>query len=93
MKMGMKKIVEVDAKTIQIHAKVCDSGTYTLLDAQGEEIGERDQDYVPDFFPGDNCGDYLIFNIDIETGRITNWEVPTAKELREAFKAGEDDDE
>lgn len=29
--------------------------------------------YVPDFFPGDHCGDYIEFKIDTATGQILNW--------------------
>lgn len=39
--------------------------------------------YVPDFMPGEHYGDYVFLNIDLDTGRITNWEVPTTEELEE----------
>ena len=37
--------------------------------------------YVPDFFPGNHYGDYVMLDIDVDTGRITNWKKPTAKQL------------
>lgn len=68
--IGVKRTVE--AVTIKVYAKPCDSGGYTLLDAKGETIAE-DDGYVPPFFPGENYGDYLILDIDMKTGRILNW--------------------
>lgn len=93
MKIGMVKQVEVEAKTIEIYAKVRDSGTYTLKDQDGKDIAERD-DYVPsDIFPGDSGGDYLDLKIDLETGQILNWDPPTAAALQEAFNLnGKSDD-
>lgn len=80
---------KVNIKTIQIHAKVCDSGSYTLYDQQGKEIARRSEDYVPGFFPEQHHGDYLILNIDIETGQITNWKKPTSQDIADAFKFNE----
>lgn len=84
MKIGIQKTVEVEAKTIEIYAKVRDAGCYTVCDQHGDEIGERDG-YVPSWFPGDHYGDYLILKVDLETGYITNWNVPTAEQLQEMF--------
>ena len=51
--------------------KVCDQGTYILLDADNNEI-TRIEGYVPNkLLPGE-YGDYLSLDID-ETGKITNW--------------------
>ncbi|MCY1454717.1 hypothetical protein D9M71_718000 [compost metagenome] len=47
--------------------------------------------YVPDFFPGDHYGDYLILNIDLETGQIKNWKKPTAGDIEKMLAQGEDD--
>lgn len=55
-----------------IHTKVCDAGTYELLDEMGSVVA-TDDGYVPSFFPGDHFGDYIIFELD-ETGKILNWE-------------------
>ena len=84
MKIPKQIVEEVEAKTVRVNAKVCDSGSYTLLDADGKAIADRD-DYVPSFFPGQHYGDYLELDIDIETGQITNWKKPEPKEVAQAF--------
>lgn len=88
MKINRKKVVEVEAKVIKIHAKPCDSGNYTLMDQNGEQIHDHDG-YVPGFFPGGG-GDYLELDVDIETGKILNWKPPTKKQIEE-FIAGSED--
>jgi hypothetical protein len=86
--MGMKipkQIVEtVEAKYIQIHAKVVDSASYSLHAADGKKIAYRD-DYVPSFFPEDHYGDYIILNIDLETGQVLNWNKPKPEDVAIAF--------
>ncbi len=61
----------------EIHYKVCDDGTYTLLNEKSEKVAEIDG-YVPEIMaPGDNdkgFGDYVVMNID-GSGKIANWEV------------------
>lgn len=54
-----------------VHYKVCDDGCYQLKDADGKIVMQRDG-YVPDFFPGDHYGDYLILKIDAD-GQIADW--------------------
>ena len=51
--------------------KVCDQGTYILLDADNNEI-TRIEGYVPNKLLPGKYGDYLSLDID-ETGKITNW--------------------
>ena len=88
-----KKIVEtVDVRSIQVHAKVCDSGCYTLKDQNGKDIASRD-DYVPSFFPEEHYGDYIILDIELETGKILNWKKPIEQDVSRAFNLieGEDD--
>lgn len=85
MKISQKKMVQVDVRTMEIYAKIRDMFTYSLKDAQGEEVYSQDDGYVPDFMPGDHYGDYIILTIDIETGVITNWCAPTAAELEKAI--------
>jgi hypothetical protein len=75
---------KVNIKSVSVHVKVCDSGNYDLKDANGNVLKEI-QDYVPSFFPGEHYGDYLILDIDIETGMITNWVKPTADKLLRLF--------
>lgn len=85
----MPSIMEVDIKTVSVHVKVCDSGFYDLKDASGKVIATRNEDYVPSIFPGDHYGDYLILDIDIETGLITNWKKPSPEKLLQSFSNGE----
>ena len=75
-------VVTTEATTIQVYAKPSDCGTYRLLDKDGQLMHEVDG-YVPRWFPGDNYGDYIILNIDIDTGQILNWKPPTAAQLEE----------
>lgn len=90
MKIGIKKEVEVDAKELRIYTKVCDCFTATLFDQDGKCIHEQDEGHVPSMMPGEHYGDYIILNIDIDTGYIKNWRAPT-KEQIEDFIKGEDE--
>jgi hypothetical protein len=89
VEINAKKTIQVNAKTLKIHIKVCDQFTASLRDQDGQELKDY-EGYVPSFFPGDHYGDYLILDIDIDTGQITNWEQPTAREL-EAFIEGDEE--
>jgi hypothetical protein len=40
--------------------------------------------------PGEHYGDYVILNIDLDTGVVTNWMKPEARQI-EKFIAGDDD--
>ncbi|MCK9415515.1 hypothetical protein M0Q97_02515 [Candidatus Dojkabacteria bacterium] len=52
--------------------KVCDMGSYYLLDENDNEVIIKEEDYVPnDLIPGE-YGDYIDLYIN-ETGTITNW--------------------
>lgn len=55
-----------------INMKVCDEGSYELLDLNKEIIAAIYQTYVPDSYtiPGE-WGDYVDFKI--SNGKITNW--------------------
>jgi hypothetical protein len=68
-------------KTITISAKCSDSFFASLNDDHKGLVGEYDG-YVPDFFPGNHYGDYVDLEIDIETGTILNWNVPTKEDLK-----------
>lgn len=50
-------------KPAKVHLKVRDGGAYTLLDADLNTVSTREGEYVPDFFPGEHYGDYLILDI------------------------------
>lgn len=71
-------------KTIYVTAKCSDMCHIRYLNEKGYEVGERD-DYVPDFMPGEHYGDYVELEIEISTGKILNWKVPTQKELNESI--------
>jgi len=54
--------------------KVCDEGTYRLIDEKGELVAEIENDYVPNGLipPTDGHGDYVHLIID-KDGYVTNW--------------------
>ena len=91
MENSQTKTVPVNAKELRIHIKVCDRFSATVHDQGGEELGGQKDGYVPGFMPGQHYGDYLILNIDLDTGAITNWKVPTAEQV-EDFIGGDSDD-
>ena len=82
MKIGIMKKVEIEAKELRVHLKVSDRFTASLHDQNGEEIFLQEDGYVPDFMPEKHYGDYVILNIDIDTGQITNWSTPTEDEIK-----------
>lgn len=90
MKIGMKKTVDVDVKTVSLNAKVRDEGYYTFKDQDGETV-HKYEGYVPGFFPGQHYGDYLDLEIDLETGQILNWDSGAVKRQLAEFINGEDD--
>lgn len=86
LEINQLKQVKVDAKTIKIHLKVSDRFSYQIVDAQGEVLHEQDDGYVPDFMPGPHYGDYVILDIDVDTGQVTNWPKLTAADIEKAIK-------
>jgi hypothetical protein len=91
VEINQLKQVKVDAKTLKIHCKVSDRFTYAIEDAQGQTIHEQDDGYVPDFMPGEHYGDYVILDIDLDTGVVKNWKAPTAAQIEQAIKPQDDD--
>jgi len=70
-----------EGMTADVHYKVCDAGTYWLLDANGSRIAKREDNYVPGAFlcHGDNgYGDYIILSIGAD-GKIASYSRPTPK--------------
>jgi hypothetical protein len=61
--------------TANIHYKICDDGTYYLLD-ENKNVLEEKNCYVPDIlaYNCDGWGDYIIMNID-KNGKIKNYPV------------------
>ena len=90
MEINQQKTVKVNAKTLRIHCKVSDRFTYAIDDAQGDEIYSQDDGYVPDFMPGNHFGDYVILEIDLDTGVVTNWKQPTAAQIEAAIRPEDD---
>ncbi|WP_294833274.1 hypothetical protein [uncultured Gilliamella sp.] len=90
MEIGIKKTVNINVKKLSLQIKVTDRFYADLIDEQGEVVGNIELD-VPNFFPGDHYGEYLYLDIDIETGQVTNWNKPTAKQI-EAIINGDNED-
>lgn len=90
MEIGMKKLVPVNVKTVSLNLKVRDEFACTILDQDGAELKDYDG-YVPFFMPGQHYGDYVMLEIDIDTGMITNWVAPNAEDMQN-FINGEDEE-
>ena len=60
-------------KKAEVHYKVCDAGSYYILDENQEEILSI-EGYVPDVMcpKGNGYGDYIKMDID-EDGKILDW--------------------
>lgn len=89
MEINIKKECQVEATELRLHCKVSDRFTASLVDKSGEVIHDQDDGYVPSLMPGNHYGDYIILNINIDTGQITNWEKPTVEKIK-AFIGDED---
>ncbi|CAM0052449.1 RecE-like recombination exonuclease [Vibrio phage D478] len=70
---------------VSVHVKVTDRGCYDFKDANGKSLADLKEEYVPDFFPGEHYGDYLILDIELATGRILNWRAPSTEQVEEAM--------
>jgi len=87
MEIDAVKTVKVQAKTLAIYIKVVDTFEATLKDQDGNDIKDY-EGYVPEFMPNNadgssHFGDYLILDIDIDTGKIINWIPPTKEQIEE----------
>ena len=68
---------------LKITAKCSDLFGATLVTDKGKfKVYDG---YVPKFMPGEHYGDYVILDIDVETGKILNWMPPSRKQLTEIF--------
>lgn len=81
--------------TAHVFYKICDDGTYSLLDADKKVLYEVDS-YVPDFLAIEDSGfgDYIDIVID-ENGKIKNWscnEDDLADLLKNSFGWCDDED-
>jgi hypothetical protein len=71
------------AKTLKIHCNVADMFTAEIVDADGKVLGGQNDGYVPDFMPGQHYGDYVILDIDLDSGMVTNWRAPKPEQIQE----------
>lgn len=90
MEISQTKAVPVNAKTLRMCLKVRDEFTADVLDEDGIVLGGQEDGYVPSFMPGDHYGDYVMLDIDLDTGLVTNWVVPSAEQI-EKFIGGSKD--
>lgn len=89
MKISATKKVEVEAKSLYIHMKVRDEFNCRLADQDGEILKDY-EGYVPGFMPGNHFGDYLILDIDIDTGQIKNWKEIKPEQIEEFISETEE---
>ena len=71
-------------KLLKITAKCSD-----MFSAFLEEDGTRTpayDGYVPNFMPGNHYGDYVMLDIDAETGMILNWKKPSLEKIKEELR-------
>lgn len=62
-------------KTASTHFKICDDGSYYLVDDKENIVLSIEDDYVPSILcpKRSGYGDYIIMDID-ENGKINNWD-------------------
>lgn len=53
-----------------IHISAKCSDLFAMQDSEGNQY----DGHVPEFFPEDHFGDYVILSIDTKTGKILNWQ-------------------
>lgn len=78
-----------EGKSGEMYMKVCDQGSYFLLDERGNTVDFIENDYVPHGLVPGEYGDYINLKIN-EKGVITNW--PKRPDFDD-FKLGRDDDD
>lgn len=88
MKIKLNKKVDADAKILCLHIKVVDNFCCTVCDQDRTELVGYDG-YVPHFMPGEHFGDYVLLDIDIDTGKILNWKVPSVKTMEDFINGTE----
>lgn len=72
----------MSAKVIMIDAKCSDMCSTSILDSEGKILAGG-SGYVPNFMPGPHYGDYIVLEIDLETGKLLNWTPPTKEQLED----------
>ena len=83
MKVSVKVEKEFDIKKMRLELKVTDGFCASFFDKDGYLVYTQEEGYVPNFMPGQHYGDYVMLDIDIDTGQITNWKKSIATELEE----------
>ena len=76
-------------KIITLYAKCSDLFSASLT-VDGKDVGEYDG-YVPKIIPND-FGDAVYLKIDVDTGKILNWQVPMDEQLNETFKTEKEEE-
>jgi len=71
--------------TLEITAKCSDLCGVTAKGIGNGVIAEGDG-YVPGFMPDEHYGDYVMLEIEVATGKILNWKVPTDSEIERDIK-------
>lgn len=84
MELPIKKIVNTSVSTLGLYLKVSDSFSASLKDGEGKTLADY-EGYVPNFMPGKHHGDYVILDIDLDTGVITNWRKPNPQDVVQTF--------
>lgn len=90
MEINQVKTVPVQAQVLSIHLKVRDEFSAEILDEDGNSLGGQEDGYVPGFMPGDHYGDYVILEIDLDSGQVRNWKTPSAEEVEEFISKDSD---
>lgn len=80
MDINFKDTKTVDVASMKITLKVVDQFYAEFFDRANMSVFEY-EGYVPEFMPGDHYGDYVELEIDLETGKILNWEQPEPKQI------------
>lgn len=91
MEIEATEVIKVNVETLKLHLKVTDRFSAALLSSAGTEIHQQDDGYVPGFMPGQHYGDYVILDINVDTGQITNWKQPSAEQIQEWIKGDSED--
>lgn len=76
---------------VKMSAKVSDLFCMSIVDSTGNTVLDDYDGYVPSFFPNEG-GDYIELDIDVETGKILNWNT-TVKDVMDFIKTRDDLDE
>ena len=84
IELYVKKATNVHS--INLYMKIPDDFTWSIVNTDWDSLCEFDAQCVPDFFPWDHYGDYLILEIELDTWKILNWTKPTKEQLTEFIK-------